>query len=65
MSGIFGGAPSGPSPAEIEADAAKKRQEELAATRARAVSRLSRRGTGSLTFSPSSTGLNIPGTGGG
>lgn len=65
LSGIFGGTPSGRSQAEIEAEAAEKRRQDLASTRARAVSRLSRRGTASLTLSPTSTGLNIPGTGGG
>lgn len=64
MSGLLGGGSPGKSQAEIEADAAEKRKQELAATRARAVSRLSRRGTASLTLSPTSTGLNIPGTGG-
>ena len=65
MGAIFGGGSSGPSPEELEAQAAKEREETRAAARSRAVSRLSRRGTSSLTSSPTSTGLNIPGTGGG
>lgn len=65
MGALFGGGSSGPSPEEIEEKARKEREQNTAAARSRAVSRLSRRGTASLTASPSSTGLNIPGQGGG
>ena len=65
MGALLGGGSSGPTPEEIEAEAAAKRKQDTAAARSRAVSRLSRRGTASLTFSPTSTGLNIPGSGDG
>lgn len=59
--GLFGSPSSGPSAEEIKAEEEKKRRQTLAGVQARARSRSSRRGVQSLTTTPTSTGLNIPG----
>ena len=65
MTSLFGQGSSGPSPEQVEREAKEKRDQDRAAARAQLGRGSKRRGTISLTTSPTSTGLNIPGTGGG
>lgn len=59
---IFSGSKSrGPSAEEIKAQEEQKRRQTLAAAQLRARRRSSRLGTSSLTTTPTSTGLSIPG----
>lgn len=62
MSGaLFGSQSAGPSAEQIKAEDEAEQRTAKAAARARQDRRLSRRGVDSLTTSPTSTGLNIPG----
>ncbi len=63
LENIFGGPSQGPTAAEIEAKERKERDQRIAGAQARARERGSRSGVASLTVSPTSTGLSIPGGG--
>ena len=59
---IFSGPKSqGPTAEEVKAQEEQQRRQTLAAAQSRARSRSSRLGTNSLTSTPTSSGLNIPG----
>ena len=62
LESIFGKPSQGPTQAQIEAKEAKEREKRLAGAKAQARARGSRVGSASLTTSPTSTGLNIPGS---